>query len=142
MRSIVATTLQTISTDFKTIEDSNVIIRATNIFYQTFVTENSKLNSSGLAIEIPEETLSNIFIFVDKVFSNLDIVQISTQESVKIKLQKGIEYILRGSMANFAPGDSPLNKQGVSIAVSASKINVQGIEINKTVNFTNSEGKS
>jgi hypothetical protein len=114
--------------------------RAVDIFYQTIVSENGEISSGGRALEFSSESLNSFFSFADNALNQMEIVDLAYQEDVKVKLQKGLEYVLRGSLTNVPAGDSPVTLQGSSVSISATKINVGGMATNVTASFTSYEG--
>jgi hypothetical protein len=140
-RLTIAQVLETISADLNTLANADLMIRMTEVFYQTLVTENTEVNSNGLAIEIRDQALDSYFAFVDNTLNRIDILSLASQEDVKIKLNSGIEYALRGSLADEAPGGPPINRQGSAISISAAKISVNGFDTNTSTTFSDHRGK-
>lgn len=139
-RLTVAQTLESLSLDFLSLGQSSIIIRAVDIFHQTVVIENSEINTIGRALEFSTDSLNSFFNFGDHILSAIGTIDISHQESVKTKIQEGIEYAFRGSLSNEPAGNAPINLQGTSISASAVKINVDGLTDSSTTTFTSPQG--
>ena len=122
--------LDTISSDFPTLLDSNITMRTVSIFNQVSTIWNSNL-TKGLAIHYSPQDTPLLFNFADKIFKNLKIIDISAQENVKFQIANGLENILRGSFVNEPNGNTPITYVGSNLTASVTKINVNGF-INST----------
>lgn len=100
----------------------------------------TKNSTDGMILEFSTKQTASIFKFVDTIFTNLDIVDINSQDSVKNKLQEALDYILRSSLADEAPSNLPIIYSGQSLTASATKISVKAFNSSTTSSFLSPSG--
>jgi len=132
----IAQTLDVISTDFTAINSTSIVSRSFDIFKKIVVTENDQISTSSLYRSFSQEAVANLFNYADKLLSSLSMVDSSLQTTIKQTVQRGFEYVIRGSMVDQAPGDSAFTLTGTNIAIMSSKLTSTGFVGNQTVSGT------
>lgn len=137
----VVQVLKSISDHFQTIGSSSLVIRAVDILEELVVNENA-IKQTGAASVFSQQTVDTIFDFVDNSLTSIGVVASGNQTSVKTKLQKCIEYALRGSTIDQLPSNIPINRVGASISVSVNKLNYQGFNSIVTTDLLTPTGEN
>lgn len=122
----VAETLSIVSDDFGTIRSESIINRSFDIFKQIVVTENDEVDSDHMVDEFSKEAFENLFNFADNILGSLIYVNDTQQAIIKHDIQLGIEYALRGSLIDEAPGDDAYIIEGTNISIMAGKVTSNG----------------
>lgn len=117
------------------------MLRAVETFYQLTVTNNNEIIAKERALEFTKQSFESLFAFVENTLASIELIAIKNQESIKLKLQLGVEYMLRGVLTNEPTGNIPLIKRSSNLSIAATKINSGGFDKNLTLNFTSPEGK-
>lgn len=139
-RLTVAQVLKMVSGEFGDLRNSEIIDRTVQVFYQMTVNENLEV-ASGKVIEFDEQTVEDLFEYVDQAFSSISFADISIQNDLMEKLLKGLEYVIRGSSNNDAPSNLPVIRTGTSVTAMMTKINSKGFDSQVISTFDSPDGE-
>ena len=128
----IAQSLESISSDFSSLNDSSIITKSFNLFTLIVINNNDKILSSNLFRRFSLESIQSLFSYADNVLSSISIVESSLQSTYKRTIQYGFEYIIRGSMIDQAPGGSAYSLTGTNLSILSSKITSNGFQGNAT----------